>query len=67
MVEIHPVLNQNVLQGFARPENSVLNVIDDSVNPGGALKTAAGELDGNVSNGLKITISSGVGGCAVIL
>lgn len=55
------VVIQNEIQGFSRPENSILKIVDDTVNPGGALNIAAGELDGDLSNGLELVLSSGAG------
>lgn len=55
------VVNQQI-NGFTRPDSSILKVIgDDSLNPGGALHIDSGELDGDSSNGEEIVFSSGIG------
>lgn len=47
---------------FSRPATSILQVIgDQTINPGGGLSIAAGELDGDVSNGQELIIGSGKG------
>ncbi len=56
----HVVILQEI-QGFRRPANSVLKVVSDNLNPGGALNIAAGEFDGNHDNGDEIALSSGRG------
>jgi sugar lactone lactonase YvrE len=59
---IHPIIINNQITGFTRPENSIIKVIgDDSINPGGGLSIASGELDGDSSNGEEIIFGSGEG------
>lgn len=60
---IRPVVAGNTITGYVRPANALQQVVGDPSgnNPNGGLYIAAGEFDGNTSNGDEIIIGSGEG------
>lgn len=59
---IRPVVVNNQITGFTRPDNAIIKIIgNDLINPGGGLSIASGELDGDSSNGDEIVFGSGEG------
>jgi len=59
---IRPVVVNQTITRFARPAGSIVKIIgDDSINPGGGLNIASGELDGDSTNGEEIADSGEVG------
>ncbi len=56
---IVPIVEDGMIIGFTRPTGGVLNVLTPEVNPSGALSIAAGEFDGDPSNGDEIIVGTG--------
>ena len=56
---IQPIVEENKITGFKRPENGCFSVFSEEANPSGALSIAAGELDGDRTNGEELVIGTG--------
>lgn len=58
---VRPVVTNNVVTGYERPGNSIVQLVAGDSNPGGGLSVAAGEFDGDATNGQELLIGSGAG------